>query len=199
MSFDDHYREKGMEGQRKYPNEPMLRFLATLPKEGHVLELGCGTGANLWAIAKEGFKAYGIDSSTHALYELCRPFLDSHGVKALLVSGDFSSLNFPTMNDQNGTGAFDAVIDIISVQHAENKIWVFEEVLRVLKDGGKFFTYYLTSGADLFPGYPIFPMTSDDLGFLHDHFDVSMEKYTRQYPDGRVAMYTALTATKRAL
>lgn len=32
-----------------------------------MLELGCGTCANLWMIAREGFRAYGLDFSAHAI------------------------------------------------------------------------------------------------------------------------------------
>ncbi len=49
--------------QRHYPNEEMVRFcgrelFCLSPDERrkkHVLDLGCGNGANTWMFAKEGF------------------------------------------------------------------------------------------------------------------------------------------------
>ncbi len=41
-----------------------------------ILEVGCGPGANLWFMAREGFSVYGIDGSEHAI-ELARRRLDS--------------------------------------------------------------------------------------------------------------------------
>ncbi len=189
MTFDDHYKQHGMEGARKYPNEPMLRFLATLPWPGSVLEIGCGTGANLWAIANEEFDTFGLDSSTRAI-GLCSDFLKQQRVGATLSVGDFSSLPY---DDKS----FDAVIDVISVQHAENKTAVFKEVLRVLKDGGKFFTYFVSDGADMFPAnYPIFSMRANDWEFLSEHFNITEERYIRRYADGNFVEYTALTCGK---
>ena len=53
----------------KYPGEELIRFIArnfyAAPnrKDIRILEVGCGTGANLWFLAKEGFNAFGIDGS----------------------------------------------------------------------------------------------------------------------------------------
>ncbi len=61
----------------KYPSEDVIRFVArnfyTVPERDaiRILEVGCGPGANVWYIAKEGFSAYGIDGSTTAI-TICR-------------------------------------------------------------------------------------------------------------------------------
>ena len=68
--YEASYREEGFDSQRRYPNEELLRFMgrnffaipSELRKETRILELGCGSCANLWMLASEGFKAYGLDS-----------------------------------------------------------------------------------------------------------------------------------------
>lgn len=59
----------------RYPNEELVKFIGKnffrIPKEERqnikILELGCGQGANLWFLAKEGFDVYGIDISPSAI------------------------------------------------------------------------------------------------------------------------------------
>lgn len=52
----------------KYPPESVIRFIARNfyhknRDEIHILELGIGTGANLWFCAREGFKVSGCEFS----------------------------------------------------------------------------------------------------------------------------------------
>ena len=54
--FDRQYRSQGLGAQRRYPNESLIQFLANRYlklssaeiKATRVLEVGCGSGANLW-------------------------------------------------------------------------------------------------------------------------------------------------------
>lgn len=77
--FDGQYQSKGLNAQRLYPNESLIQFLASRyfrlseseRKSIRLLEVGCGSGANLWMMAKEGFNTYGMDSSAKGL-ELAR-------------------------------------------------------------------------------------------------------------------------------
>lgn len=72
--FDQQYRAHGMRSQRSYPNESLIQFIAgryfALPmterRRIRILEVGCGSGTNLWMLAKEGFEVYGLDSSAVA-------------------------------------------------------------------------------------------------------------------------------------
>src|SRR3989338_994735 len=66
--FEKKYQETGFESQRKYPNESLVAFASEI--NGRVLDLGCGSGANTWFLAKEGKETYGIDSSPTAI-KLC--------------------------------------------------------------------------------------------------------------------------------
>ena len=57
----------------KYPPEHVIRFIARsfygVPdrKEVRLLEPGCGPGANIWFMAREGFTVSGIDGSATSI------------------------------------------------------------------------------------------------------------------------------------
>ena len=112
--YESSYKELGFEAQRRFPNEEFCRFMGRnffhVPlrerKEIKILETGCGSGANLWSLAKEGFDTYGIDISKEAI-ELSKKMLSSYNTTASLEVQNMANLNFP--ND-----FFDAVIDVFS-------------------------------------------------------------------------------------
>lgn len=106
-------------------------------KKVRILELGCGSGANLWMIAKEGFDSYGIDFSKTAL-QLCRKILKKHSTDATLKLSSMNKIPFQA-------NFFDAVVDIVSMQHIpfSEHYKVYQEIKRVLKAEGNFFSYHL--------------------------------------------------------
>lgn len=69
--FDEGYLLRGLASQRSYPNEALIQFVASRffclehseRRAIRILEVGCGSGADLWMLAKEGFDVYGLDSS----------------------------------------------------------------------------------------------------------------------------------------
>lgn len=85
----------------KYPSEDLIRFVARnfygapSRKEIKILEVGCGTGANLWYVAREGFSVYGIDGSKTAV-EKANARLNSEipGWSGELLIGDIISLPY---------------------------------------------------------------------------------------------------------
>lgn len=137
--FDKQYRKHGIQAQRLYPNESLIRFLAanyfSYPlaerRKIKILEIGCGSGANLWMLAKEGFSVYGLDGSSEALNLAKTELYNKWGVSAKLDLGSFIDLPYPD-------GHFDAVVDIVSLQHLDfdSSSKAFREVERVLKGGG---------------------------------------------------------------
>jgi SAM-dependent methyltransferase len=145
--FDTQYRLQGMGAQRSYPNESLIQFIASRYfKLGHqqrkdikVLDVGCGSGANLWMMAKEGLQVYGLDSSAAAL-ELARQHLhEKWSVMADLRVGSFTALPYED-------AYFDAVVDVVSLQHLSLKDarLAIGEIARVLKPSGEFFSYRLS-------------------------------------------------------
>lgn len=147
LEFEEHFKKRGFASQRRYPNEPMVQFLAeyyfALPrvarKKTRILEVGCGSGANLWAIAREGFDTYGIDIAKNAL-PLCKKMLKNYGVGAKLRMGNMRKLPYKS-------NFFDAVIDVLSIEHTTLKghRQAFGEIFRCLKSGGRFFSWHLGS------------------------------------------------------
>lgn len=133
----------------KYPSEDLIRFISRnfyhVPSRSQVkiLEVGCGPGANLWFMAREGFSVYGIDGSETAVLRasnrLREEVLDRH---AKLVVGDIA--NLPFSNDY-----FDAVIDCEAIycNSFESSVAIYNELARVTKRGGKLFSRTFAKGS----------------------------------------------------
>jgi SAM-dependent methyltransferase len=132
----------------KYPNEDLIRFVAGnyygAPRRADVrlLEIGCGPGANLWFLAREGFPVFGLDGSDTAIAQ-ARARLDREvpGWSGELVVGDMGALRF-------ADETFDAVIDndAICCNSWESSQAIYAEAWRVLKKGGKLFSRTLGAG-----------------------------------------------------
>jgi ubiquinone/menaquinone biosynthesis C-methylase UbiE len=145
--FDTQYKQNGLRSQRSYPNESLIQFVASRyfklsmqqRQSIRVLEIGSGSGANLWMIAKEGLQAYGLDSSETGL-DLARTHLaEKWGVVANLKQGSFTALPYED-------GFFDALVDVVSMQHLDlaDSQAALREIHRVLKPGGEYFSYRLS-------------------------------------------------------
>ncbi|MDD5290975.1 MAG: class I SAM-dependent methyltransferase [Patescibacteria group bacterium] len=151
--YEKNYKTKGFKAQRLYPNEELLRFMGNnyFPEKHRnnikILELGCGSGANLWMIAKENFDAYGIDISPEAV-RLCKKMLQKWGVSASLRAGDFMSLPYKA-------GSFDCVVDVLATYCLPWKSFLkgLDEIRRVLKNGGKFFSFTPSVNSNAFKNF----------------------------------------------
>ncbi len=131
----------------KYPPEELIRFIARNfysvkdRKSIKILDIGCGTGACTWYLAREGFSVDGIDGSKTAIYRATKR-LAEEGLKAEFVVGDLIQLPYPD-------GLFDAVIDVASIEcnTVANVKEIFAQVHRVLRAGGKFFSIAIKTGS----------------------------------------------------
>jgi SAM-dependent methyltransferase len=127
----------------KYPPEELVRFIArTFPeienrKLLRALEVGCGPGANLWYLAREGFKIAGIDGSAKAI-GLVRERLRAEKLN-IPYEVDLRVGNFATL--PWAANQFDVVIDIEAISCNTTPVIrsVIAEIKRVLKSGGWFF------------------------------------------------------------
>lgn len=102
----------------QYPPVSLIKFIAKnfyktpIRKNIKILELGCGAGANLWYIAREGFTVYGIDGSPTAAQSTLKKLQDDGlaGQIGAVKAGDYYNL-LAEFDD----GYFDAIIDIESL------------------------------------------------------------------------------------
>ena len=128
----------------KYPPEELIRFIARnyyktpLRKNIRILDLGCGTGAASWFIAREGFSVYGIDGSKTAI-DIVKERFDNENLIGEFKVGDFIKIEYPS-------NFFDCVVDISSLQHNNigNLKIILSEIHRVLKPNGKLFSMMIS-------------------------------------------------------
>lgn len=140
VNFDPCWEEKYSLGhEQRYPWDSVVSFVfRNAPKdrprhEVKILEVGCGTGSNLWFAAREGFSVAGVDASASAITKAQSRF-QTEGLSGNLRVGNF--INLPFRED-----FFDLVIDraaITCVDFVTAK-QVSQEIKRVLKTKGRFF------------------------------------------------------------
>ncbi len=133
----------------RYPPEELVRFVmrhyGQAPDRWRVciLEVGCGTGANLWFMAREGFNAWGIDAA-HAAIARAQERRDVERVsyrltrlEALELAGLFKE------------ASVDAVIDVCCLQHnrAADIQAIVDQMHAVLKPGGRIFAMMVQAGS----------------------------------------------------
>lgn len=154
LIFEQYYQKYGIDFQRLYPNEALINFIIKTErilkiakdqrKEINVLELGCGRGANLWMIAKEGFNTFGIDIAPTGI-KLCKQVLNNWGISADVNVGNMKKLDF-------SDNFFNIICDISSMQHLNltEHIQSYKEAYRCLNPGGIFFQYHLSANSTSF-------------------------------------------------
>ena len=109
-------------GRRAILEEFLRLIIPNSKSETRILDVGCGTGANLGMLAQFG-AAEGVDVSDDAL-EFCR----LKGLKA--HKGLAESLPF-------ADASFDVVTALDVVEHLDDDVAGLKEMHRVLKSGGK--------------------------------------------------------------
>ncbi|MCB0321660.1 MAG: class I SAM-dependent methyltransferase [Bdellovibrionales bacterium] len=145
MTYTDHWDEKFRNRSwGRYPPEDLVRFIGRNYKDHdrgsvRILEIGCGPGANIWFLHREGYSTAGIDISSAAIEIASNRLVTenrecSTGVADLRV-GSFHELPWPD-------GHFDVVIDIFALYANPLKVIsdTLNEVGRVLKPNGSFYS-----------------------------------------------------------
>ena len=133
----------------KYPSENLIKFISKKfdhsdRKQKKILEIGCGPGANIWYLSREGFDTYGIDASKVAINR-AQERIKKNQLRASLQVGDISKLPYEKE-------FFSAVVDcacLYNNDREKTKI-ILEEVKRVLKPEGLF--YSQTFSEDTYKG-----------------------------------------------
>lgn len=165
-----------------YPPEELVRFIARTfgslldRKSVHVLEVGCGPGANICYLAREGYTAYGIDGSRVAINQ-AKERMAKQQLHAHLDVGDIMRLPY-------ADESMDAVIDIecLYANTLEDSKIILSEIQRVLKPTGVLFSKTFMTGTHegaLKQGYGhIRYMSEADILPLYGHcFDVTAIDY----------------------
>jgi ubiquinone/menaquinone biosynthesis C-methylase UbiE len=192
LFHEDDYKIHGLSAQRNYPNEELCRFMGReffkKPRSERsrikILETGCGSGANLWMLAQEGFSTYGLDISSEGL-KVCKERLIGMGLNAQLECASMTKMPY---TDQY----FDAVVDVFSSHclDLENKKLYLDEVSRVLKTDGLFYSYHPSKNSDAYKDHAparlidestlnaILRPTSAYYRYEHTYCFLSPEQYT---------------------
>lgn len=151
--YENSYKKKGLDSQRKYPNEELCRFFGRnyfkikniiKRKKIKILETGSGTCGNLRMVAKEGFSAYGIDFSKEAI-NLSKKIFKKEKLNGFFEVGDFTSMQYKS-------SFFNCVFDVFSsctLDKIDGTRYI-GEVNRILKKKGKFFSYFPSKKSDMF-------------------------------------------------
>lgn len=136
-TWEEVYQQTSFGGG--YPDTNLVRFVARNlysrnRKSTKILEVGCGMGANLGYLVKEGFDVYGLDGSETAIKK-CLERLKNQDLSCHLVVEDACSLKF----EKN---FFDAIVDIecIYANTIGDIKTILQEAYRVLKNDGLFFS-----------------------------------------------------------
>jgi len=101
---------------------------ARLPKEGRVLEVGCGTGGLLVAAARAGIAIVGVDVASRWLVAARRRLAD-HGLSVPLLAASADQLPWPD-------GHFDTIVADSLLEHLDDPARAVREWSRVLRPGG---------------------------------------------------------------
>ncbi|BEU86829.1 hypothetical protein TAMA11512_02930 [Selenomonas sp. TAMA-11512] len=225
--YSRQYEKRGIGAQRWYPNTELLSFLGSHGFMGNpegnrgkkILEVGCGSGANLWMLAKEGFDAYGVDGSEEAIKLADKHLREKWNVEANLSTGFFHELPYESET-------FDIVVDVVSLMclDLEMSRRVLREITRVLADGGLFYSYrlsdrsamYMNSGGQFVDSATVSDITRDGMPLAHngamsfwspnrvmEEYGAcglcveSIERCTRTYQNGLLAVeYLSIAAKK---
>lgn len=150
MSWDSTWEKVFSERDwGRYPPEELIRFVARHyfkaadRKQVRIVEIGCGTGANVWFLAREGFSAYGMDGSKTAIEKAGRR-MKEEGISADLRTGDVIALDslYPDTK-------FDAVIDVACLVHNRFPAvkTMMQQIQKILKPGGRVFSMMFAEGA----------------------------------------------------
>lgn len=135
----------------KYPSEDLIRFVARNFYQAadrssvRLLEVGCGPGANLWYLAREGFSFAGIDGSRTAIDKAAsRLDAECPGWRARgeLKVGDIASLPYDP-------ASFDGVIDneALYCNSFDVTCDIYVDIARVLKAGGRQYSRTFATGS----------------------------------------------------
>jgi len=154
------------------PPHPWLSgIFRSLPVDGMLLDLGCGTGPNLPAAHNAGLRVWGSDISIHGLRR-AQARIKAAGFNVPLVLADMATLPF-------AANRFDGLVSIQTINHGtpESIARTIAEIQRILKPGGKIFVtlarahdHYPPNGYNLIAPHTVIPLAGPEKGLVHHFF-----------------------------
>ncbi|MFC1673143.1 class I SAM-dependent methyltransferase [Pseudomonadota bacterium] len=128
----------------QYPSEHLIRFVArtfrnvTDRAAVRILEIGCGQGAQVWFLAREGFSTVGLDGSPTAIAK-AKERMVAEGVDTELVVADAADMPWPD-------DSFDLVVDMECLMGCryDDAEKILQQAHRVLKPGGWLYSQTFT-------------------------------------------------------
>ena len=138
------FLRKGLNFQRKYPNENVIRFVKSkFKKKSFFLDLGCGNGRHIKFLIKEKHRVDGLDFSEQAIKKLKK-----NKIKSKIFYTDLNSL-------KNLKKKYDGIIDCftsytLTRNHFEQYI---VQMSKLLKKNGHFHLQTLSTRSNLFINY----------------------------------------------
>lgn len=123
---DDHPRY----GRSAAADPAVVEWAETIPRQGFVLDLGCGVGRHIVYLAERGLRMAGVDISPSGIRLTAQACRD----RRIVFEGHVSDMNALPWPD----ATFDAVLSISAIHHhlRQGIVRTLDEVLRVLKPGG---------------------------------------------------------------
>jgi len=133
--WDQFYNEHGRFYLLPHPAFKRLTNLLRAYKVEKVIDLGCGNGRHLVALAEEGFKVSAIDISPAAV-ELSKQWLEEKGLE-----GDVGVADLHEEIKTYPNASFDAIVAVNSLNYDNNEkfLLALKEINRLLRDKGIFF------------------------------------------------------------
>lgn len=159
----------------KYPDLELVRFVMKRWPNAEqrigtlVLELGCGTGANIKMLFESGFIVHGIDGSETALKK-CWPYLDYYpnGSKRAICD------DVANLGHHFGKNNLDLVCDVGCFMHqdAESRKEIVQQAFEVLRPGGwLFFSEAVSQTCSAYDEHKLGAAERPDLSLVSDeHF-----------------------------
>lgn len=117
------------------PHESMAKVAAYFYNQGvvNVLDIGCGTGSNLFSLLNEGFNLTGVDQSPQSI-AIVKKISEQAKKEVVVLQAKFQNLPFPD-------SSFDALISVQTLNHGyeDDVKRGISEIERVLKPQGLIF------------------------------------------------------------
>jgi len=110
----------------------LFEFIKSHPA-GRAVDIGCGTGTNVIALAKAGWQVTGFDFAPRAV-QLAKRKMKKAGLQASLFVDDAARM-------KNITGPFDLALDIGCFHSLENKADYLTQLDRILAPNGFWLMY----------------------------------------------------------